>query len=198
MVAHSREPAVLLTWRTPRRRRLACLLWTVLAFAAAVAIEATGPPVPESFGMRLPLLALFGGGMWCAARWRWRVTVTADAVTVRTLWRTRRIPHPTAMCSTALGTGLFIARAQGPCFLGHRLLRGLRRPQVTIATPWLVVTATLGVATATVKVLTEHPQLTGGLLAGGAAVLLATLGAWLMPRRLGCAGLKTVLALRLC
>jgi hypothetical protein len=82
------------------------------------------------------------------------------------------------MCSTALGTGLFIARAQS---LG--LLRGLRRPRVTIATPWLVVTATLGVAAATAKVLTEHPQLSGGLLASGAAVLIATLGAWLAPRR---------------
>jgi len=124
------------------------------------------------------LLVLLSGGLWCGARWRWRVTVTPHAVTVRTLWRTRRIPHPTAMCSTALGTGLFIARAQS---LG--LLRGLRRPRVTIATPWLVVTATLGVAAATAKVLTEHPQLSGGLLAGGAAVLIATLGAWLAPRR---------------
>jgi hypothetical protein len=128
--------------------------------------------------MRLPLLVLLGGGVWCAARWRWRVTVTAEAVTVRTLWRTRRIPRPTGMCSTALGTGLFIAKAQG-----LRLLGGIARPSAPIATPWLVVSATLGVAMLTLKVLTEHPQLIGGLLAGGAAVSLATLGAWVLPRR---------------
>ena len=134
--------------------------------------------------MRLPLLVLLAGGIWCGARWRWRVTVTEHAVTVRTLWRTRRMPRPAAMCSTALGTGLFIARAQDPRFRRHCTPRSQPRSPVMIATPWAVVTATLGVAMLTVKVLTEHPELSGGLLAGGAAIILATLGAWLVPRRL--------------
>jgi hypothetical protein len=133
--------------------------------------------------MRLPLLVLLAGGVWCGARWRWRVTVTEHDVTVRTLWRTRRMPRPVAMCTTALGTGLFIARAQG-----RRQLRSSTQSPVIIATPWVVVTSTLGVAMLTVKVLTEHPELAGGLLAGGAAIVLATLGAWLLPRRLGRGG----------
>jgi hypothetical protein len=171
------EPEVLLSWRTPRRQRVACLLWTVLALAAAVAMEVTGPPVPESFGMRLPLIVLAGGGAWCAARWRRRVTVTADAVTVRTLLRTRRIPRAAAMCSTALGTSLFIARSQ----------RRLMRLPVTMATPWLVVTATLGVAMTTAQLLTEYPRLAGALLAGAAAACLTALGACLPLDRLAAA-----------
>jgi hypothetical protein len=171
------EPEVLLTWRTPWRQRASCLLWTALAVAAAVAMEVTGPPVPESFAMRLPLIVLAGGGTWCAARWRRRVTVTADAVTVRTLWRTRRIPLATAVCSTALGTSLFIARSQRPF---------LRLP-VTMVTPWLVVTATLGIALLTAKLLTEYPQLTGAMLAGGAAACLTAVGACLPLDRLAAA-----------
>jgi hypothetical protein len=122
--------------------------------------------------MRLPLLVLACGGTWCAARWRRRVIVTADEVIVRTLVRTRRIPRAVALCSTALGTGLFIARAQRP----GALYRYLRVPPPVI-TPWLVLTMTIGVATMTVKVLSMHPQYADALLAAGTAVCCVTLAA---------------------
>jgi hypothetical protein len=155
---------VLASWRTPAWQRVSCLAWTVLAMCAAVMLVLTGPHVSVTFGMRLPLVILGCGGTWCAARWRRRVTVTTDEVIVRGLLRTRRTPRSARLCSTALGTGLFIARAQ-------------RRPPVPMLTPWLVLTATLGVVLATAKILSDYPQLTGALLAGGAAVCVAALAA---------------------
>jgi hypothetical protein len=160
--SHCAAP-VLFTWRAPAWQRASCLVWTVLAFCAAITLVLTGPDVPVTFGMRLPLTVLGCGGAWCAARWRRRVTVTTDEVIVQGLLRTRRIPRSARLCSTALGTGLFIARAQQ------------RRRPVPMVTPWLVLTAVLGVALATAKILTSHPQFADALLAGGAAVCLAAL-----------------------
>jgi hypothetical protein len=166
---------VVLSWRTPSRQRLSCLAWTLLLLGGAVAMVATGPDEPVSFRLRLPLIVLTAGGTWCAARWRRRVTVTADEVIVQTLLRTRRIPRSQIMCGTALGTGLFIARAQG-----GRRRQSAPAPMVT---PWLVLMATLGVALTTAKVLTQYPQFTGAMLAAGAAMCLAALGACLRPSR---------------
>jgi hypothetical protein len=98
------------------------------------------------------------------------VTVTTNEVIVRGLLRTKRIPRSARLCSTALGTGLFIARAQ-------------RRRPVPMVTPWLVMTAVLGVALATAKILTSHPQFTDALLAGGVAVCLAALALCLRADR---------------
>jgi hypothetical protein len=171
-------PDVLLSWRTPARQRLACLIWTLLGLGAAITVEAAGPDRPVAFCMRLPLLVLAAGGTWCAARWRRRVIVTADEVIVRTLVRTRRVPWAAAMCSTALGTGMFIARAQRP-----RARRGGRGAAAPLVTPWLVLTATLGVATLTVKVLVMHPQFADALLATGVAVCCLTLAACVLLDR---------------
>jgi hypothetical protein len=168
----SRRPEVLLSWRTPARQRVACVIWTLVGLAVSIVMEVTGPDRPVSFCLRLPLLVLAAGATWCAARWRRRVIVTADEVIVRTLVRTRRIPRAVAMCSTALGTGLFIAHAQRTWALRARLGR-----PVPVITPWLVLTMTVGVATLTAKVLTMHPQYADALLAAGTAVCCVTLGA---------------------
>jgi len=88
------------------------------------------------------------------------VTVTTDEVIVRGLLRTRRTPRSAQLCSTALGTSVFIARVQR------------RLPMLT---PWLVLTATVGVVVTTMKILSDHPQLNGALFAGGAAVCVAAL-----------------------
>jgi hypothetical protein len=168
--APARGAEVLLSWRAPGRQRAECVIWTLLGLAVSVFMEAAGPSRPVSFCLRLPLLVLVIGGTWCAARWRRQVIVTADEVIVRTLVRTRRVPRAVAMCSTALGTGIFIARAQRPWVLRHH--PGVPAPVVT---PWLVLTTTVGVATLTVKILTTHPQYADALLAGGAAVCCVTL-----------------------
>lgn len=161
---------LLFSWRTPARQRAACVIWTLLGLAASIIMEAAGPDMPVSFCMRLPLLVLAGGGTWCAARWRRRVTVTADEVIVRTLVRTRRVPRAVAMCSTALGTGMFIARAQRPWITRYH--PGVPVPVVT---PWLVLTMMVGVATLTTKVLAMHPQYADPLLAAGAVVCFVAL-----------------------
>jgi hypothetical protein len=154
---------VLVSWRVPAWQRASCLAWTVLALCVAIALVLTGPREAVTFGMRLPLMVFGFGGTWCAARWRRRVTVTTDEVIVRGLLRTRRVPRSARLCSTALGTSLFIAQVQR------------RRQPVTLLTPWLALTATLGVVVATVKVLSDHPQLAGALFAGGAAICLTAL-----------------------
>ena len=159
----SRSATVLVSWRAPAWERANCLIWTALALGAAITIVLTGPHVPVTFGMRLPLIVLGCGGTWCAARWRRRVTVTTDEVMVRGLLRTRRVPRSARLCSTALGTSLFIARVQR------------RRRPVPMVTPWLVLTATLGVVVTTVKILSDYPQLDGALFAGGAAICVAAL-----------------------
>jgi hypothetical protein len=159
----SRTVPVLVSWREPAWQRASCLAWTALALGAAITIVLTGPDVAVAFGMRLPLIVFGFGATWCATRWRRRVTVTTEEVIVRGLLRTRRVPRSALMCSTALGTSLFIARVQR------------RRRPVPMLTPWLVLTATLGVVLITVKVLSEHPQLTGTLFTGGAAVCITAL-----------------------
>jgi peptidoglycan/LPS O-acetylase OafA/YrhL len=99
------------------------------------------------------------------------VTVTTDEVIVRGLLRTRRIPRSARLCSTALGTSLFIARVQR------------RRRPVPMLTPWLVLTATLGVVVTTVKILSDYPQLEGALFAGGAAICVAALAVCFLADR---------------
>jgi hypothetical protein len=159
----SRTATVLVSWRASVVQRAGCLTLTALAVFVAITVVLTGPPVSIAFGMRLPLTVLACGGTWCAARWRRRVTVTTDEVIVRGLLRTRRIPRSAQLCSTALGTSLFIARVQ-------------RRWQpAPMMTPWLVLTATAGVVATTTKVLSDHPQLTGPLFTGSAAVCLMAL-----------------------
>jgi hypothetical protein len=169
-----------LAWRTPPRQRLGCVIWTLLGLAAAIIMEVAGPDRPVSFCLRLPLVVLATGGTWCAARWRRQVIVTADEVIVRTLVRTRRIPRAVAMCSTALGTGVFIARVQRPW-----ASRGHLRVPASMVTPWLVLTATLGVATLTAKVLMMHPRFAEPLLGIGVAVCCLTLVACARPDRPG-------------
>ena len=159
----SHAATVLVSWRAPASQRASCLAWTTLALCAAIMLVLTGPHVAVTFGMRLPLMVLGVGGTWCAARWRRQVTVTTDEVIVRGLLRIRRVPRSARLCSTALGTSLFIARVQR------------RWRPVPLLTPWLALTATLGVVVGTVKVLSDHPQLAGALFAGGAAICVTAL-----------------------
>jgi hypothetical protein len=165
----AQEPAtVLLRWRTPARGRWSCIAWSLLALAAAIAVEVTGPQRPVAFGMRLPLIVAVCGALWCAARWRRQVVVTTADVVVRTLVRTRRLSHGAAAAEA-------IARADG------RLLPGrLRVPApsaVPMMTPCLVMTSALVVALGTAKVLTVAPRVSGALVALSAAACIAALAA---------------------
>lgn len=159
----------LLTWRPPRRRRLSCIAWSLLALSVAIAIEVTGPQRPVSFTVRLPLLVAAGGALWCVGRWRRQVVVTTAEVVVRTLLRTRRLSHGAAAAEA-------IARAQG----GRVLPGGMRVPApsaVPMMTPCLVMSATLVVALGTAKVLTVAPRMSGVLVALSAGACVAALAA---------------------
>jgi hypothetical protein len=155
----------------PARQRWECLAWTALALAAAVAMEATGPGGALSFRLRLPAIIALAGGTWCAARWRRRVVVTSEEVIVRSLLRTRRVPRDRAMCTTARGTGRFLARAR------RAQGRGRRRPPATIMTPWVVATGMMVLALLTARVLLAAPHLAGAMIAVSAAVCLLALAA---------------------
>jgi hypothetical protein len=158
---------VLITWRTPARRRWSCIAWSVLALLAAIAIEVTGPRRPVSFGMRLPLLVAVCGGLWCAARWRRRVVVTRAEVVVCTLLRSRRVPYG------AGGAGV-VARARGGLVLpGRRPVP----PAPTMMTPWLVMSTAVIVALGCAKILMAAPRMSGALVAVSAGMFIAALAA---------------------
>lgn len=144
-------------WRPPTARRYGCLALAATAVALAIAVVVTGPPRSVAFDTRLPLVVLVLGTLWNAALWRQRVIVTSDQMIVRGLLRTRRIP---------------LSDGSGPA----------SRP-VPMATPWLILTGTAGVAALTIKGLTAQPELAGAALAVGAAVCCLSLGACLLRER---------------
>jgi hypothetical protein len=146
-------------WRPPAARRYGCLALTAAAVALAIAVVVTGPPRPVAFDARLPVVVLALGTLWNAVLWRRRVIVASGEMIVRGLLRTRRIP----------------LSGDGPPATPERA-----RPPVPIATPWLILTGTVGIAALTIKGLTERPELTGAVLAVGAAVCCLSLGACLL------------------
>ena len=155
-------PPAATTWRPPAVRRYSCLALAAGAVALAIAVVVTGPPRSAAFDVRLPLVVLALGALWNAALWRRRVIVTSDQMIVRSLLRTRRIPLS--------GDGA----PAGP---------GLARPPVPMATPWLVLTGTVGVAALTIKGLTVQPELVGAALAMGAGICCLSLGACMLRER---------------
>jgi hypothetical protein len=158
-------------WRPSAARRYGCLALTAAAVAVAVAVVVTGPPRPVAFDVRLPLVVLALGALRAAALWRRRVIVAPGELVVRSLLRTRRVPLGGDGADTgpelAAGPGLFAS--------------------VPMATPWLILTATAGIAALTIRGLTERPALAGAVLAGGIAVCLLSLGGCLLRERGGSA-----------
>ena len=161
--------AALLTWRTPGRRRLSCIAWSLVALSAAIAVEVTGPQRPVAFSMRLPLIVAVCGGLWCAARWRRQVAVTTAGVVTRTLLGTRRVPRGAAAAEV-------IARAEA-CQLLPGRMRMPAPSAVPMMTPCLVMSSALVVAMGTAKVLTVAPRMSGALVALGAGACVAALAA---------------------
>jgi hypothetical protein len=161
------------TWRPSAARRYGYLALAAAAVALAIAVVVTGPHRSIAFDIRLPLVVLALGTLWNAALWRRRVIVTSDQMIVRGLLRTRRIP----------------LSGDGP-----PANPGLARPSVPMATPWLVLTGTVGVAALTIKGLTAQPELAGAALAVGAAVCCLSLGACVLRERGDKAVSSTVVA----
>jgi hypothetical protein len=150
------------TWRPPPAQRYGCLAVAAAAVALAIAVVVTGPPRSVAFDARLPLVVLALGTLWNAALWRRRVIVTSGQMIVRGLLRTRRIP---------LSGG------------GPPADPGWARPSVPMATPWLILTGTAGVAALTIKGLTTRPELAGAMLAAGATICCLSLGVCVLRER---------------
>lgn len=150
------------TWRPPATRRYSCLALAAAAVALAIAVVVTGPSRSAAFNLRLPMVVLALGTLWNAALWRRRVIVTSDQMIVRGLLRTRRIP----------------LSGDGP-----PADPGLTRPPVPMATPWLILTGTVGVAALTIKGLTAQPELAGSVLAVAAAACCLSFGVYALRER---------------
>jgi hypothetical protein len=156
-------------WRPSATRRYSCLALTTAAVAVAVAVVVTGPPRPVAFDVRLPLVVLALGALRAAALWRRRVIAAPGELVVRSLLRTRRIP----LANDGVPAGPELAA--GPGIPGS----------VPMVTPWLVLTATAGIAALTIRGLTERPALASVVLTGGIAVCFLSLGGYLLSERAG-------------
>lgn len=201
------DPPPPLAWRPSARRRLAASSLTLLAVGLAVAVVATGPPEPVTYGMRLPLLVLAGGALANAAQWRRGVRITAEEVIVRSLVRVRRIPLPAVAAvetdgrritiRTLSGRRAVIRAVTGPsaadslanavvAAAGPAACRaaGMRCAPVPVATPWLIMLSATGVGLLTAQGYAADPALVTAALGAGTAVGCAALvSSWLWERQ---------------
>lgn len=196
-----------LAWKPPARRRIAVLVLTLLAVGLAIAVVATGPPRPLAYDMRLPLLVLAGGALVNAVQWRRRVSITPYEVVVRTLLRTRRIPLPAVARAETHGGRVTIYTLNGR----KAVVRAITDPSaaddlanavvgaagplayvavdvpsapVPMATPWLMMLSTAGVALLTAKGFAADPALAAAALGAGTITCCMALGSsWLQERR---------------
>jgi hypothetical protein len=194
-------------WRPSARRRVTVLALTLLAVGLAIAVVATGPPGPVTYGMRLPLLILSGGALVNASQWRRKVCITPDEVVLRTTIRIRRIPLPAiarvetdgarvtirmlsgrkAVVRAVTGPSAAddlanaVATAAGPA----ACLAAVTPPApVPIVTPWLIMLSAIGVALLTAEGFSAHPALATAVLGSATVVGGAALGrSWLPLRR---------------
>jgi hypothetical protein len=199
------------SWRTPARRRVIALALTLLAVGLATAVVVTGPPGPVTYDMRLPLLILAGGALVNAVQWRRRVCITPDEVVLRTLIRTRRIPlraidraetdDGRVTIRLLSGRKAVVRAVTDPSAAGDFVTAlvtaagtaacrvvGAPSVPVPIATPWLIMTSTVGVAVLTAKGFAADPALVIAALSAGTVTLGAT---W---ARLGSGGAGSVSA----
>jgi hypothetical protein len=202
------DPLPVPAWRPSARRRVAVLVLTLLAVGLAIAVVATGPPGPVSYDMRLPLLVLAGGALANAVQWRRRVCITPDEVVLRTLVRIRRIPLCTvarvetdgcrvtirmlsgrkavvrAVTDPSAGGDLAeaVVSAAGPA---ARLAVGTPSEPVPMATPWLIMLLTVGVALLTARGFVANPALVTTAVLGAGAVLSVSVTAAARRRPVG-------------
>jgi hypothetical protein len=191
------DPPPTSAWRAPARRRVAVLALTLLAVGLAIAVVATGPPGPVTYDMRLPLLILAGGVLVNAVQWRRKVCITRDEVVLRTLIRTRRIPlraidraetdDGRVTIRMLSGRKAVVRAVTDPSAAddfvnalvtaaGPAACRGVGAPSVPVpmATPWLIMTLTVGVAVLTAKGFAADPALVITALGAGTVTLCAT------------------------
>jgi hypothetical protein len=193
-------------WRPSARRRVTVSALTLLAVGLAIAVVATGPAEPVSYGIRLPLLVLAAGALVNAAQWRRRVCITPEDLILRTLLRTRRIPLPAVASVAADGSHVTIRTLSGrkavvravtgPSAAGDladavvtaagpaaSLAAGPPSAPVPMATPWLITLAAAGAALLAAEGYTADPALVTAALGAGTVVCFAALGSCLLPQR---------------
>ena len=190
------DPPPAPAWRPPVRRRVTVLALTLVAVGLAIAVVATGPPLPVTYDMRLPLLVLAVGALVNAVQWRRRVCITPDEVVLRTLIRTRRIPlravaraetdDGRVTIRTLSGQKAVVRAVTDPSAAddfvsalvtaaGPSACRVVSAPAVPvpIATPWLIMTSTVGVAVLTAEGFAADPALVAAALGTGTVALCA-------------------------
>jgi hypothetical protein len=200
------DPPPVWAWRPSAGRRVTVSALTLLAVGLAIAVVATGPPEPVTYDMRLPLLVLAGGALVNAAQWRRRVCITPDEVVLRTQVRIRRIPLPAVArvetdgsrvtIRTLSGRKAVVRAVTGPSAADDLanavvnaagpsacLAAGTPSTPVPIATPWLVMLSTVGVALLAAEGFAADPELVTAALGAGTVVVCAALGSSWRPQR---------------
>jgi hypothetical protein len=190
------DPPPTPTWRTPARRRATVFALTLLAVALGIAVVGTEPPGPVTYDMRLPLLILAGGALVNTVQWRRRVCITRDEVVLRTLIRTRRIPlravdraetdDGRVTIRMLSGRRAVVRAVTDPAAAddfvnalvtaaGPAACRVVAAPAVPVpmATPWLIMTSTVGVAVLTAEGFAADPALVTAVLGAGTVTLCA-------------------------
>jgi hypothetical protein len=200
------DPPPVWAWRPSAGRRVTVSALTLLAVGLAIAVVATGPPEPVTYDMRLPLLVLAGGALVNAAQWRRRVCITPDEVVLRTQVRIRRIPLPAVArvetdgsrvtIRTLTGRKVVVRAVTGPSAADDLanavvnaagpsacLAAGTPSTPVPIATPWLLMLSTVGVALLAAEGFAADPELVTAALGAGTVVVCAALGSSWRPQR---------------
>ena len=190
------DPPPAPSWRPPARRRRTVAALTLLAVALAIAVVVTEPAGPVTYAMRLPLLVVAGGALVNAVQWRRRACITSDEVVLRTLIRTRRIPlravdraetdDGRVTIRMLSGRKAVVRAVTGPSAAdefvtalvtaaGPAARRAVGAPAVPvpIATPWLIMTSTVGVAVLSAKGWAADPALVAAALGAGTLTLCA-------------------------
>jgi Bacterial PH domain len=199
------DPPPVWAWRPSARRRVTVSALTLLAVGLAIAVVAAGPPEPVTYAMRLPLLVLAGGALVNATQWRRGVRITPDEVVLRTLVRVRRIPLPgvarvetddsRVTIRTLSGRKVVVRALTSPSAADHLAIAvvtaagpaaclgaGTPSAPVPIATPWLLMLATVGIALLAARGFAVDPVVVGTALSAGAAVSCALLGSIWLPQ----------------
>jgi len=188
------DPPSAPAWRPPVRRRATVLALTLVAVGLAIAVVATGPPLPVTYAMRLPLLVLAGGALANAAQWRRRVCITPDEVVLRTLVRTRRVPLSAVATAETDGGRVTLRMLSGR----KAVVRAVTNPSAAddfatalvsaarpaacravgapaasapMATPWMIMPLTVGVAVLAAKGFAADPAVFAAVFGAGTVTL---------------------------
>ena len=172
----------------------------IVAEAVAITSVVIGPDESLGFYLRLPLLVLTAGALVTASQWRRVIILTPDQLVARSLFRTRhfrlssitRVRRRTTSLTLVEQDGWTSTIRTGAC--AEEVAEAIEASltcspadywypvpvSVPMATPWLVLNSSAGVAVLAAKGYENHPALIASLLGIAGLTALLTLGGCLL------------------